>query len=126
MGGGVWKGKRYIDAFDQEKIEWTPLTDHLPNLSVGAMAMAPSNPDVMYIGTGEGFFNIDAVAGTGMFKTTIVGKRGPNWLRLTAGTDWRYVNRIAVSPDNPDMRSGSHQWWHLSYDRWGDFIRGSI
>ena len=101
VGGGVWKGKRYIDAFDQEKIEWTPLTDHLPNLSVGAMA--PSNPDVMYIGTGEGFFNIDAVAGTGMFKTT---DRGETWIQLastTAGTDWRYVNRIAVSPDNPDI-----------------------
>ena len=62
------------------------------------MAMAPSNPDVMYIGTGEGFFNIDAVAGTGMFKTT---DRGETWTQLastTAGTDWRYVNRIRCEP----------------------------
>ena len=112
VGGGVWKGVRYIDPYGTEAIDWTPLTDHLPNLNVSAMAMAASNPDVMYVGTGEGFFNLDAGSGIGMFKTT---DRGLSWTQLmstavSADGGWRYVNRIAVSPTDPDIVVVATNW----------------
>ncbi len=105
VGGGVWKARRFIDEFDQEKIEWTPLTDHLPSLAATALDMSRNNPDVMYLGTGEGFGNIDASGGQGMFKTT---DRGQTWTHLprtsvAGNADWRYINRLAVHPDNPDI-----------------------
>ena len=105
VGGGVWKARRYIGEFDQERIEWTPLTDHLPSLAVSAMAMSASNPEIIYVGTGEGFGNLDAASGVGIFKTT---DGGENWTQLAATTvpadnGWRYVNRIQVSPADPDV-----------------------
>jgi len=103
VGGGVWKARRYIDELGHERIEWTPLTDHLPSLAVSAMAGAsPNHPEVIYVGTGEGFFNSDASSGVGMFKT-IDG--GQSWIHLTSTTNndlWRYINRIAVDPNNQD------------------------
>lgn len=104
VGGGVWKARRYIDTFDQTVVEWTPLTDHLPSLAVSAMAGASVNhPDVIYFGTGEGFLNIDALSGAGMFKS-IDG--GDTWTHLTSTSnnlDWAFVNRIVVDPNNPDI-----------------------
>ena len=104
VGGGVWKARRFIDSFDQVAIEWTPLTDHLPSLAVSTMAGASVNhPDVIYVGTGEGFGNVDANSGVGMFKTT---DGGNTWTHLTStsnDTDWSFINRIIVDPDNPDV-----------------------
>ena len=104
VGGGVWKARLYIDAFDQVAIEWTPLTDHLPSLAVSTMAGASVNhPDVIYVGTGEGFGNLDASSGVGMFKTV---DGGNTWTYLTStsnNTDWSFINRIIVDPNNPDI-----------------------
>ena len=104
VGGGVWKARRFIDSFDQVAIEWTPLTDHLPSLAVSAMAGASVNhPDVIYVGTGEGFRNIDAGTGVGILKT-IDG--GDTWTHLTSTSnnlDWTFVNRIIVDPNNSDV-----------------------
>ena len=104
VGGGVWKGTLSIDDNDQHQIEWTPLTDHLPSLAVTAMAMSASNPDIIYVGTGEGFGNFDAASGVGMFKTT---DRGDTWSQLAAtavpsDAGWRFINRILVNPVDPD------------------------
>ena len=105
VGGGVWKGRRFIDDFDQEKVEWTPLTDDLPSLAASTLDISRNNPDVMYLGTGEGFGNIDASGGQGMFKTT---DKGETWTHLAKTAvadddDWRYINRLAVHPDNPNI-----------------------
>ena len=96
VGGGVWKTE---DAGQS----WMPLTDHLPNLGVSSMAMAPSDHDVIYVGTGEGFFNLDAVDGSGIFKTT---DRGQTWTQLTSTAldgSFRHVNRLVVDPSNADV-----------------------
>ncbi len=105
VGGGVWRGHRFIDDFGQEQVEWTPLTDDLPSLAATTLDISRNNPNVMYLGTGEGFFNVDAAAGVGMFKST---DKGESWIHLSATTlsgesDWRYVNRLVVHPDNPDL-----------------------
>ena len=91
VGGGVWKT-------EDGGMRWTSLTDHLPNLGVSCLAMAESDHDVMYMGTGEGFGNFDAVSGSGIFKST---NRGDSWEQLMAtATDrsFRYVNRLAIDP----------------------------
>src|SRR5213076_2411612 len=57
----------------------------------------PKNPRVLYAGTGEGFFNNDALRGSGIFRTT----DGVRWEQLqgTGGPEFSFINRIAVSPD---------------------------
>ncbi|NQV71842.1 T9SS type A sorting domain-containing protein [bacterium] len=91
VGGGIWRTTNKGNS-------WTPLTDHLPRLAIGALAQTPSNPGVMYAGTGEGYRNGDALIGDGMFKS-IDG--GITWLPLPStqsNYDFLFVNRIIVSP----------------------------
>ena len=92
VAGGVWKTVN-------GGASWTPLSDMLPNLAVNSMAMDPKNPNVIFAGTGEGYFNSDAIRGAGIFKTT---DGGATWLRLegTTGADFYYVNDLVISPTN--------------------------
>lgn len=80
---------------------WFVLNDLLPNLAIGSLAMDPLNPDVIYAGTGEGYFNGDAVRGAGILKTT---DGGTTWTHLasTQTPDFHYVNDLVIS------KNGSH------------------
>ncbi|MBN2415403.1 T9SS type A sorting domain-containing protein [bacterium] len=96
VSGGIWKTE---DA----GLSWEEKTPDLPNLATSTLAMSPADPDIIYAGTGEGFFNSDAVHGNGIFKST---DHGETWRQLafTAGNgDFRHVNRIIVDPADPDM-----------------------
>ncbi len=96
VGGGVWKT---TDA----GASWTVLTDGFPVLSVQSLAMAPSNHDVMYAGTGESFYNVDTINGNGILKTT---DRGLTWTHLASTIDdpaFNNVARLVVSPVDPDV-----------------------
>ena len=91
--GGLWKSTT-------GGASWVPLTDALPSLAVGAVALDPSNPNTIYMGTGEGAFNVDAVFGAGIFKST---DAGASW--TVTGMGWqqaqgRAVNKILVHPTN--------------------------
>lgn len=88
-GGGVW---RTVDG----GVSWAPVDDFLLNLACTCIAIDPSDPAQMYVGTGEGFNNADALRGAGIFRTT----DATTWTRLpaTATPDFHFVNRIAVSP----------------------------
>lgn len=90
--GGVW---RTIDAGKS----WKPLTDLLPNLAVNALAFDPNNPDTIYAGTGEGYFNADATRGAGIFRSF---DGGNTWRRLEATNtkSFYFVNDIVVSKNN--------------------------
>ncbi|KHK03765.1 WD40/YVTN/BNR-like repeat-containing protein [Desulfovibrio sp. TomC] len=92
VAGGVWKTTNAGTT-------WTPLTDLLSNLAVCSMAMDPKNSSIIYAGTGEGYYNVDAVRGAGIFKTT---NAGTNWTQLasTANEDFYYVNKVVVSPND--------------------------
>lgn len=96
VGGGIWKT---TDAGQN----WIPVSDDWPNMAVSSMAMAPSNPDVIYAGTGEGFWNLDAIMGNGIFKSI---DHGATW-QLLASTEennaFRYVNRMAVDKDDANV-----------------------
>ena len=63
--GGIW-------TFDGT--QWTPRSDGLPSLAIGALAVAPSAPNVLYAGTGEGAMSGDSYAGNGVMKSTDRGR----------------------------------------------------
>jgi len=95
VGGGVWKT---TDA----GASWTNLTASLPNLATSVLVMSESNHDIMYLGTGEGFANLDQIMGSGIWKTT---DRGATWIQLssTANLNFQNITRLIINPSNPDI-----------------------
>lgn len=94
--GGIWK------TTDEAKT-WTNLSDKFTNLSVNALAMANSDHNVIYAGTGESFPGSAQLFGNGVWKTT---DRGVTWKQLTStATDenFGYINRIVIDPTNADI-----------------------
>jgi len=89
--GGVW---RTTDAGST----WQPIFDEQPTGSIGAIAVAPSNPDVIYVGTGAGIIRPDLATGDGVYKSTDGGK---TWAHLGL-RDSRMIANMAVDPRNPD------------------------
>jgi photosystem II stability/assembly factor-like uncharacterized protein len=91
VGGGVWK------TTDMGRV-WKPIFDAAPIASIGALAVAPSNPSVIYVGTGEADMRSDISYGDGVYKSTDAGKTWHNiGLRET-----RHIGRILVDSHNPD------------------------
>jgi len=93
VSGGIWLS---LDA----GATWAPVDDALPNLAICCLTRDPSNPHVLYAGTGEGFFNADAIGGTGIYKST---DNGDSWTLLPSTAGWDNVCRIAVSPTNSNL-----------------------
>jgi photosystem II stability/assembly factor-like uncharacterized protein len=90
-GGGLWRTANAGRT-------WSPLFDHGPAASIGAVAVAPSAPNVIYIGTGQPEPRYDVAAGQGVYKSTDAGR---SWTALGLnGT--RYIGRIWVSPTDPE------------------------
>ncbi|MEJ2369127.1 MAG: hypothetical protein P8Z49_12505 [Acidobacteriota bacterium] len=93
--GGVWETTNQGSA-------WTSIFDTAASLSIGCLAVDPNNSSVMYVGTGEGNFNGDAVGGVGMYKST---DGGATWTLLSLPA-WTYsgyyhnIRRIVVDPKN--------------------------
>jgi len=94
VGGGVWKTVNGGTS-------WFPLDDFMANLAICCMVMDPQNPNLIYAGTGEGFGG-DRIQGAGIFKTT---DGGSTWVQLssTANTNFLFVNRLAISPNNSQI-----------------------
>src|SRR5438105_11493846 len=65
--GGVWKTTDY-------GLTWSPLFDGQPTQSIGAVAVAPSDPNIVYVGSGEGLQRPDLSVGDGVYKSTDAGK----------------------------------------------------
>ena len=80
-------------------IHWTSIFDAQPVSSVGALAVAPSDPNVVWAGTGEPFIRSHISVGWGMFKSTDAGK---TWARAGLENSGR-ISRIVVHPTNPDV-----------------------
>ncbi len=90
-GGGVWKT-------DDAGQTWHSLGDHLPASSIGALAISPSDPKVIYVGSGQVAARYDVAAGNGVYKSTDGGNTW-NSVGLTAT---RHIGAILVDPNNPD------------------------
>jgi len=89
--GGVWKSTDYGHT-------WKPVFDDQPTGSVGCLAIAQSQPDTVYVGSGEGLHRPGLSVGDGVYKTTDGGK---TW-RNTGLKDGQQISGISVDPKNPD------------------------
>lgn len=85
--GGVWKTNDYGRT-------WMPIFDDQPTGSIGALAIAPSNPDIVYVGSGEGLQRPDLSTGDGLYKSTDAGK---TWRHLGL-KDGQQIGAIIVDP----------------------------
>ena len=92
VNGGVWKT---IDAGRT----WFPIFDDQPVASIGALAVAPSAPDVIYVGSGESTLRDSVGFGDGVYKSTDAGR---TWTHLGLA-ETQHIGKIAVDPKNPDV-----------------------
>ena len=92
VGGGIWKT---IDA----GVTWTPIFDGQPIASIGALETAPSDPKVLYAGTGESDIRSDLSSGDGVYKST---DGGTTWKNIGL-RDSKQISRIVVDPANANV-----------------------
>src|SRR5262245_38579739 len=91
VNGGIWKTTDYGRT-------WSPIFDDQATGSIGALAVAPSNPEIIYAGSGEGLQRPDLATGDGLFKSTDAGR---TWTHL-GFRDAQQIPQIAVDPRNAD------------------------
>src|SRR5882724_9021348 len=91
VNGGVFKSIDYGRT-------WTPIFDDQPTASVGTIAVSSSNPNVVYVGSGEGLHRPDLSVGDGVYKST---DAGTTWNHLGL-SDGQQIPQLAVDPKNPD------------------------
>ena len=93
VGGGLWKT---IDA----GLSWNPVTDgQITTSSVGAVAVSESNPDLVFIGTGESCIRGNIMPGDGVYKSTDAGK---TWTHV-GFRDSDAISKIRIDPTNPNV-----------------------
>ncbi|TLY33588.1 MAG: hypothetical protein E6K56_00680 [Ignavibacteria bacterium] len=97
--GGVWRTNDYGRT-------WAPIFDDQPTGSIGALAVAPSNPDILYVGTGEGLQRPDLSVGDGMFRSSDGGK---TW-RHCGLDDAQQVGAVLVGSTD-----GGEKWEKVLY-----------
>jgi photosystem II stability/assembly factor-like uncharacterized protein len=89
--GGVWKTNDYGRT-------WVPIFDNESSGSIGAIAVAPSDSNIIYVGSGEGLQRPDLSVGNGIYKSIDAGK---TWIHLGL-RDGQQIPKIAVDPKNPN------------------------
>jgi photosystem II stability/assembly factor-like uncharacterized protein len=92
VGGGVWRS-------DNAGRTWEPIFDSQPVASIGAVTVAPSDPNVIYVGSGEADMRSDISYGNGVYKSV---DGGTTWTRIGL-TDTRQIGRILVDPHDPSL-----------------------
>lgn len=91
VAGGVWKTTN-------AGVSWVPVFDGQDISSIGAIAVAPSDPSTVYVGTGEACIRGNISYGTGVYKSSNAGK---TW-RSVGLKDTRHIGRVIVDPRNPE------------------------
>jgi photosystem II stability/assembly factor-like uncharacterized protein len=91
VNGGVWK------TTDAGRT-WTPIFDDQPTGSIGWVAVAPSDPNILYVGSGEGLPRPDLAVGDGIYKSADAGK---TWTHLGL-RDAQQIPKLAIDPRNPN------------------------
>ncbi len=91
VNGGVWKSDDYGRT-------WNPIFDHESSQSIGAIAVAPSDPNIIYVASGEGLHRPDLSVGDGIYKSTDAGK---TWTHLGL-RDGQQIPALAIDPRDPN------------------------
>ncbi|MGZ5423942.1 MAG: WD40/YVTN/BNR-like repeat-containing protein, partial [Candidatus Aminicenantales bacterium] len=100
--GGVWKT-------ENEGTTWTPIFENMATAAIGDIALAPSDQNIVWVGTGEHNIFRSSQAGAGIFKSADGGK---TWANMGLA-DTNTIARIVVHPTNPDVvyvAAGGHEW----------------
>ncbi|HET7892174.1 MAG TPA: glycoside hydrolase, partial [Candidatus Sulfotelmatobacter sp.] len=92
VNGGVWKSDDYGRT-------WNPIFDHESTQSIGAIAVAPSDPNIIYVSSGEGLHRPDLSVGNGMYKSTDAGQ---TWTHLAGLRDGQQIPALAIDPRDPN------------------------
>jgi photosystem II stability/assembly factor-like uncharacterized protein len=92
VDGGVWKTTNAGTV-------WVPIFDKQPVASIGALAVSPSNPKVIYVGTGESDIRSDLASGDGVYKST---DSGATWKNVGL-KDTRQISQIVIDSTNPEI-----------------------
>src|SRR5271169_1221931 len=87
VNGGVWKTNDFGRT-------WQPIFDQQPTGSIGAIEVAPSNPSIVYVGSGEGLHRPDLSVGDGIYKST---DGGVTWTHLGL-RDGQQISQMAIDP----------------------------
>jgi photosystem II stability/assembly factor-like uncharacterized protein len=95
VSGGIFKTTNFTSGTPT----WSPVNDFLPNIAISAMVQDQLHPDTMFAATGEGWLNIDAVRGGGIFKST---DGGNTWNLLPSTSGFEYVQDIVID-DNGNL-----------------------
>jgi photosystem II stability/assembly factor-like uncharacterized protein len=90
--GGLWKT-------ENEGLTWTPIFDEQVTTSIGDVALAPSNQEIVWVGTGEANIFRSSHAGAGVYKST---DGGESWTQMGL-TETQTIGRVVVHPTNPDI-----------------------
>jgi photosystem II stability/assembly factor-like uncharacterized protein len=90
--GGIWKSTNAGQT-------WAPVNDFMASLYIGALVFDPLNPNTMYAGTGERFYDHEVKA-SGIFKST---DGGSSWTQLASTSGWSYVSAIAAQPGSSNV-----------------------
>lgn len=89
VGGGIFKTTNFLSS----PPTWTPVDDKMANLAVTVIAQDANNLNTFYAGTGEGWFNVDAVRGAGVFKST---DGGTTWSQIPSTSGFEYIQDIVI------------------------------
>jgi photosystem II stability/assembly factor-like uncharacterized protein len=92
VSGGIWYTKDILSS----NVTWEPINDYLENLAIVTLVQDENNPQEMYFGTGENYFNLGAVRGLGIWKST---DGGLTWNNLPSTRNFFYVMRMAIHPN---------------------------
>ena len=89
VAGGLW----YTNDITVASPVWNKINDLFDNIAITSFAQSSSSPNTMYFGTGEGWFNLDAIEGLGIWKST---DGGANWTQLSFTLNFAYVQDLQI------------------------------
>ncbi len=94
VSGGLWK----TTNISSSNPNWQPIDDFFGSLAICALAQDPNNPQIMYFGTGEGYFGTNSNPGVGLWKSS---NGGSSWtyLNSTSGQNFEFIQKIEIAPN---------------------------
>lgn len=111
VAGGLWHSTTFFDSLPQ----WQPVNDFFENIAISSIVQHPDFPDTMYFGTGEGWFNFDAVRGLGIWRTT---DGGNSWSLLPSTLDsaFYHIQKLLIDKEGNLLAATRHSGIMRSVD----------